>query len=101
MAMLSVQRLDSLPATPSSSTLYILKNTTDAALAEFYVTGTDAGDIRHLMTGSDIVSNANPLSDGVANQGTSSRLARQDHVHPALRLPCLLADGTTVYIALA
>lgn len=82
MTMLSIERVTSLPGTLSASTMYIVKDLSDANLAEIVVTGTVVTEVRHVINRADLLGDTAALAHGTAAIGTSLKLARQDHVHP-------------------
>lgn len=82
MTMLSIERVTSLPGTLAASTMYIVKDLSDANLAEIVVTGTNVAEVRHVITRGDLLGDTAALAHGTAAIGTSLKLARQDHVHP-------------------
>lgn len=53
MAQLRIERVNSLPATLQPSTLYYVKSP-DANLVDLYVTGSDANELRHIISKSEI-----------------------------------------------
>jgi hypothetical protein len=55
MTTLFVERVTSLPGTLSASTMYIVRDSNDASLAEIVVTGTDVSEVRHVVKRDDLL----------------------------------------------
>lgn len=93
MAQLRIERVASLPAQLTASTLYFVR-ATDADLAEIVLVGTDVAEVRHLLNKTDVAAMIAAASTELSNIIVVPNIAARDALAPTQNEIVLVVDAT-------
>ena len=92
-ANLRLERVNALPGTLTPSTMYMVKSAT-AGLFDIYVTGTDAAEVRHVISRSEINSMISQAVTDFTNIRVVADITARDALAPTRNVLALVLDAT-------
>lgn len=93
MATIAIKRVNALPATPTGSTMYVVKSAT-AGLVDIYFTNTDGTETRHVISQSEINSAITAAVTNFTNIRVVPNIAARDALAPTRNILALVLDAT-------
>lgn len=93
-ANLRVERVNALPETKTASTLYMVKSAVEG-LFDLYVTGTNAAEVRHIISKSEISGMIASAVTDFTNIRVVADIAARNALAPTRNTLALVLDATT------